>query len=750
MKPVGPSSTNPNLADGGPSVFSTGVINTGITINQAWRAGGFSFGFTGQWNTKQEYSYAEGTIVSAGASLNGSTLFNNGQGCFDGTLYWAIRRDYLAGTYVLANSPDLINWTVAAVQPPVAVTKEQSLSSPSPGMIALVHTVPDTSNNQVSPTVYYWSGTSWTATKVDTSVPSSTAGAGTQVFGYVAATGNATYPHVMYYGYNTTNSNGLTVLMVGNLTTGMTRVATLGGSGAGWTNAVCQIKVIDGVICVLPGRIYQAVALWTARVTDAINTTAAWSATLITTGNTALTDVDYHRASGQWVFSGIGGVYTSPAAGGAGSAIAPVGVPATNVLSGFSAPTAIATTVRTNVVSTTNIRVVNNVVYAFAGGMNGSSTAARGSILVSTDGVTYTPIQKIIPTGLHPISNQCYDWRCVIWTGTQYVMFTAGTGTSGVNVHANFVITSPDLSGNFETKYISDTAEIVPGTNYGCTGLTFATGAPNNGVYTLVSNTPFLGFYSSGPTTANPPTRNVGLVSSTSGWYFGSGITVPATGLISVEWVAKATANSNQFTVDLYLNGIKQFTGSPITIGQSSGDTTSLILIQFERFARLTSFDDVTFTLLDGQGLQGPLGAINIIAERPSIDVQAQWIPTETGSNANANSVRQPAMSSTSSKFVSSATTGDTDIYGTTDVIPAGYTAKAMVLEGYITQTSTTSAQVELGIKSGSTTSGKTVTTVTQNTPIFVSQVFDKDPATGAAWTATAIQNSQFSLKHIA
>ncbi|QRE00315.1 hypothetical protein [Burkholderia phage BCSR5] len=745
---------NSDLAAGdGGNIYVPGAYNTGITVNQAWKAGGFSFGFTGKWNDpNNRYAFAQGQILGASA-------FNNGQFCFDGTLYWAIRATIVIGgtpVLTLANSPDLINWTVFANQPPGALTANHSLSSPSPGQLAIVHITSGTpSAGNISPVVYYLdrAGGNWTTLMPD-AVPTTTTGATGNVAGYVGATGNPAFPHVMYYGYNSSN-NGFSALLVGNLATGMTRVATLGGSAAGWTVGVNQIKVQDGVICVLAGRHGSAPTMWSAKANDpALNTTAAWSVALMNIATQGpVTDIAYHQASGLWVAGAVtsttatSGIYTTPAAGGAGSAIAPLGGPASNSLTSFPAPPNVPMTVRSTDTGISNVYVVKNVVYAFSGS-NGNNANATGAIMTSTDGVTYTPQKRIMPLGANFKSGYAGSWRSVYWTGSQYVMCTANPNpVNNVTLNANFIIVSPDLASDYECKYASEGVEIGGiTTNGGSTGLVVATAAPTAGTFTQASAPGgALQFYSASPASN---LRNVGLVTNGGGWYL-QAAPQPATGLISAEWVARATATPNTFVVDLYINNALVGTGTPLLLGSSQADVTSLFLIQVDRFGRLTAFDDITFTLLDGKGLQGPLGPINLISRAFNQDVQDQWVPN--GAATNVQAVTQKGLSSRNDRFVSSTNAGDEDKYASTTPIPAGYTAKAVMLEGYFARTSTTNPVVQLSIESGAANarvSSGQVNINSQN-PTYVAVISDIDPATGKPWTNAAIAAARAVPTHI-
>ncbi|MGF3867630.1 hypothetical protein ACQX8V_14540, partial [Staphylococcus aureus] len=136
------------------------------------------------------------------------------------------------------------------------------------------------------------------------------------------------------------------------------------------------------------------------------------------------------------------------------------------------------------------------------------------------------------------------------------------------------------------------------------------------------------------------------------------------------------------------------------------------------------------------------------IVRRPTSDTQAQW--TKVGSaSSNALTVSQPAMSSQSANYVTSNTPGDKDIYSSTDTIPAGYSVKAVQVEGYFTKASTSTPSVSIGVISGSSESDGASFAVAGATPSYTAKIVEKDPNGNVAWTNSAVLASKPVINHI-
>jgi hypothetical protein len=670
---IGPGNA-PSGLPGSSGAPDPGTYNTGVTVNQAWTAGGFTLG-----------SYAKINSGVAASYGSGNTTYSM-QACFDGTRYWAVQ--LIGSTYNLATSTDLINWTVTATQP-TTLDSSASVSYMGGGIVAVIRSTTSTASQNV----YYTSnqGASWSTQTIFTT------SSGAVVSGAGIATGNATYPHAVIL---TTSITGTAVTVaVGTLGGTMTVVGNL---TSGTSAVMCfRPRIIGGLIIfgTSAGQFFTATAS-----SSTLNTAAAWS-----TATTAIqpTDIAYNPTSNLWVISSSTGMYTTPNSGAVGTPVA---------LTGSITPTQRYSTV-----------AMLGVVYV---GSQNVALGLQGHIITSPDGVTWTE------SGGHilPVGTSGTDWRCVLNDGSRYVLFSdSGTGV---------ISTTPDLTTNYAAQYIQDSARGSPSNNAGIYGIYTGT-APNvsTGLWTANSTffalnvgTPSGGvcsFLASTGATTNLASFNVSTA-TTYGHYF--------------ELVFTPTATVNSFNVTVYVDGTLTATYSGVAL-VGTGDTTSLVLIVLSRRNDFTVYDDMYFTVNDGVGQSGQLGQINIIARRPTTDVQAQW--TKVGSAAsNSLTVNQSAWSSQSANYLTSSNQGDKDIYASSTTIPSGYAAKAIQLEAVVSKTSTTSPVVNIGIISGSTESDSANVAISASTA-YITQVYQTDPNGNKAWTNAAVIAAEMVANHV-
>jgi hypothetical protein len=360
----------------------------------------------------------------------------------------------------------------------------------------------------------------------------------------------------------------------------------------------------------------------------------------------------------------------------------------------------------------------------------------QGHIITSPDGLAWTE------SGGHiiPVGTSGTDWRSAFYDGSQYVL--CSDATTGV------IATTPDMQTNFQSKYIMDPTETVPGTNYAyyypgllCT----ATAVTSATAFTTGTNMICVGVNA-----AASGARVVGI-SYSSNAYETATSSVPTSTLTHYYEIVgiSSSGTTNGFTLYMYIDGVLVTTGTAVRQLTGPTDTVYNFVITLGRSSRFTQIDDLYFTLNDGQGLVGPIGVINIVAQRPETDIQAQWVKTGSASS-NSGSVNQSALSSQSSNYVSSSNAGDKDIYGTTDVLPQGYTPKAIMTEAFFTKTSTTVPTVSLGTLSGSTEVDGTGVSITGATATYVNQIVERDPNGNAAWTAYGVNSAKFVLNHTA
>jgi hypothetical protein len=695
MRYMGASTSNTS-GNGSASVPDLGHFNTGITVNQAWQAGGFTYGFFAKFNSGVNASYGAGQSIT-------NTLFNSAAVCFDGTKYWAIQ--LLGGAYNVATSTDLISWTVTPTQP-TAMSANASLSYVGNNTIVVILS---TSTSNALP-IYYTNnnGSSWSNQIIANAFPS----AGSTVVGAAAATGNATYPHVVWGASGITNG-GIASIYVGTIGGTMTQISSFSGSGSGYFTMAFPIRNIGGYLCVLPGMNGTSKML-TAQASNAnLNTAGAWSTMTSSAATPVIVDVDYIPSSNLWVFATLSGIYTAPNAGAAGTIVPLTGT--------------VTLTSRYTTAAMTNVRVIGSTVVA---------VGASGHIITSTDGITWTESGgHILPVG---VSGS--DWRNLLYNGSQYVLFS--DQTNGV------IATTPDLQTNYVVKYVAEPAENSAWVNGNGHSAVYAGTAPSpsTGQWAVTNN-----FFGIAVGSLSAGTRAVHVVSAPTGTEGTFNITNANTIFGHYyELVCIATATANTFTHQIYVDGSLVYTSgnTGYVMGSSTSDTTSLLILALDRFATFTAYDDIYFTLNDGLGLSGPLGVVNIVAQRPTTDSQAQWVKSGSAAS-NSLSVNQPAMSSQSVNYVNSTNGGDKDIYTTTDVLPAGYTPKAVQNEAYFTKTSTSAPVVSVGSISGASESDSSTVTISGTGATYVSQIQEKDPNGNVAWTAANVNALKFAINHV-
>lgn len=680
-----------------------GYFNTGITVNQAWLAGGVTWGFGIKFNGGVVASYGSGTLV-------GTATGNSSAACFDGTRYWAIQLTG-ASTFNVVTSTDLKNWSVTIAQPG-SINGATTLSYLGNGVVAAIGITTETALVNI----WYTSnnGASWSSqTLISPNIGGSDMGTAIQ-------TGNATYPHAVM-AFSQTASGSATSpggIFVGTVGGTMQQVITIQPSVG--IQATCVPRVIGGLLMFMSGTGAANTRFYSATASNAaLNTAGAWStATVASSYNVIPTDIAYNPVSNLWVIATNKGIWTFPNTGAAGTPVAPTG--------------AQTLTQRYSTVAMQNIYMVGTTMV---------SLGAQGHIITSTDGVTWTESGgHLLAVGISGI-----DWRTTIYDGSRYVLFS--DTTSGV------IATTPDLQTNYVAQYALEPAEVAQ-----------ALGATVLGTALVPGPAPSLttGQWSPGTSGSNVAMLQIGPVSAGTRPFildaFNTGVSL-LSGSIStttlyhyVEMKLIKTAGTvNSFSVALYIDGTLIGTSASVSYGGTS-DTTSLLIMVFQRNGVFTAIDDIYLTLDDGVAgtLQGPLGIVNIVAQRPETDTQAQWVKSGSAAS-NSLSVNQTALSSISANFVSSSTIGDKDIYGSTDALPVGYTPKAVQTEAYFTKTTTSNPTVSVGIVSGGTEVDGTQATIagSAGAVAFVTQVQEKDPNGSVAWTPTTINAAKFAITHV-
>jgi hypothetical protein len=681
MFPIG-ANTSPTNTPGSATFAGVGYYNTGITINQAWTAGGFTMGFSGKFNSTIFASYG------AGATNNSS------QACFDGTLYWAIR--LISAAFTVCTSPDLKNWTATPAQPATAMSAQSTLSYMGSGVVMVV--------GMAYNATLYCSYTSNTGSSWSTQ---STGSATNPSYGIGFPTGNSTYPHAVMI--SSSNTGGLYVGSLGGTLSPITTFPAATQNVAGRPRTFGTLLVANYVGST--GAVNLAMA---TNSNASLNTAGAWTVGVssVTTLGTPM-DIAYSSISNLWILTTTNGIYTIPNSGVSGTPTAISGT--------FTA------TSRYTTVGMLNVSVVGSTVIA---------TGQQGHIVTSADGgITW------VESGGHiiPVGTAGTDWRCAIYDGTKYILFS--DPTNGI------IATTPDLQTYYQCMYGQEGAESSSYSYLNRVGVCGCSGAFGS-TFTLTTNTG----YGIGSGAVSGGSRIVTLyyTSTAAGT---TTLTVPGTTLThyyEMKFV-KDPATVNNFFMNLYVDGtlvIANATSQPF--GNSAADTTSLIIMVVTSGGQWSQYDDMYFTVDDGVAgqLQGPLGVINIVNSPPTTDVSDQWVKNGSAAS-NSLSVNQPALSSQSANFVSSSNSGDKDVYSSANTVPAGYTVKAVQVEGYFTKTSTTAPVANIGIVSGGAEVDSANATMSGTSAVYVSQVQSTNPNGNVAWTNTTAIAAQIALNHV-
>lgn len=667
----------------------TGIVATGVTVNQAYVAGGFTFG-------------ASGTFYAGGVRAVNSSAGAGARICYDGTNYWSLVQN-ASGTWQICTSPDLKTWTAVSAQTPVTATSATAMTFSYMGS-GTVMVVPSVSSANFA--VYFTSngGTSWSTQTIAT-------GSAAVVYGAGCATGNATYPHVVTIG-NSNSGSAVTGVYVGTLGGTMTLV-TPGGQYSGTT--VFVPRVINGYIYAHNG----ASGFFSAQASNAsLNTTGAWTSWSSTM--TGIVDLLYLQSANVFVGASTSlspYIFTIPNTGGSGTPVPPT----------TGAKTSVYTTVGIAglVASSTGSAVVGFPASASTFTCVTSTSAASGS---------WTNVTKILNGTSYAFSQAFLD-------GTNQIV---GMGNPGATSTNQLLVSTSDGTNSWQVRYASG---FTPGASGGFSGLGLisTTAAPANNTQMTI-NTGCALVNCSAPSGGNSTVSlytassqntaaatSVQSISNLTHYYEMRGVAVGGT--------------TNSFTISWYIDGTLIGTVGNVAFGTGTSDTTSPLVITLPRSGCFQQVDDFYLTLDDGTNLVGPLGPTNIVTRRPTADVQAQWTRSGTAAS-NALSVNQPALSSQSTNNVNTYTDGAKDIYSSTDTVPSNYKIKAVQVEAFFTKTSTVAPVVNVGVKSGSVEVDSANVTI-NGTNTLVSAILQNDPNTGTAWTQTGANNSQIVLNKV-
>lgn len=690
LRPIVYASDDNTTLPGASGATDIGYINTGVTVNQAWQAGGITVG-------------ASATLYQSGRFLPGNGAASSGASCnrvlaFDGTLYWALQ-----ATSVWT-SPDLVNWTQTPSTPTAILGTTSSIYYMGSGVVM----VTAGGSFQTNLTVAFTSnrGASWTTQTLFTqSTTYATYGAG-------IATGNPSFPHVIVVGYGTSTSNH--GVYVGTLGGTFTKVSSASIAFSG--SPFC--KLVNGYLICGAGGV-----LFSAKANDPnLNTAGAWT---VTTGFSAtMVDMDFYPKANAWIAVDSRATPFVASLVNPGTSAAPL------------PPTSPTCTPISNNSFGCNVTIIGETCIATGGTTTGSSSL----YLYSTDGATWNTKFTVAPiTGAtYPIafSGQYFGWVSAIYDGSKFIKI--GTGSRAT--FPCIIATSPDGINNWQIVYCADQATGSQG-GYAGFGFVTSTTAPQSGTAWQIGTSRALINADSSLNLA------VWGASTTTALTTVTGLTTPATHYYEIT-LTPVAGNPNQFTFTVSVDQQVKYTSPAYIFGSSASDTTSVLVVTFPRSSRLSNWDDLYITLNDGNGLVGPLGTVNIQTLRPSSDAQAQWTPGGVTQSSNAQTVRSSALSQALG-YVTTSTDGASDQYSTADTVLSNYSVLAAKVETFVEKTSVSPPVVTVGLKSGEVEVDSPQITVNNSTYAMISQIVEKDPNTNANWTPTSIGAAKATVTKI-
>lgn len=693
-----------NGSDAATTVGATGAtdigyLNTGITVNQAWTAGGFSWGASA--------THYSGSAIQIGAAGTGGP---SGQalGCidFDGTNYWAC-----TSATKIAKSTDLLNWTNTTAQPS-GITLSSTVSFMGSGTIMVVPQTATPTTLAVSYTTN--GGTSWATQTLATGITTTT---GAQ-YGIGFATGNPTYPHGILIGISDNSAaNGL---YIGTL--GGTFVQVIGGTAYTMGFFVPRPVVVNGYIYTTDASNNATSAgFYSAPVSGAINTAGAWTKWALNNVPNP-SQLAYFQGADLFIIGSVtNGAFTIPNTGGVGTPVP---------------PTAAATASNPyTAAGVYGIAASSSTAVIFPDALN--SISANNTILTSTDAVTWSPQFKIWPNLGGATLN---GWCTVFYDGTQYV----AVGAVGNAAHSQILISTDDGVNNWRIRYASDTSSNGTTGGFSGLGVCTASAAPTSGG-TWTTGTAACWLNTTVPSAGS---ATVSFFTTTNSATAASTKSVTTSGALTHYYNIQAVAvggTANTFNISWYVDGVLSATSSNVALGTGTGDTTSLLILNFPRSGGWQQFDDVYLTLDNGVGMTG-VQTIYCTARRPTNDVQDQWAPT--GQATNSLATNQQALSSRSDRYVSTYTDGAQDKYSSSDAVQTTYKVKAVQIEGYFKRLSTVSPTAKVSLISNGQQVDSTAVTV-GTTDILASAIVENDPNGNIAWTPGSVSNTQFSVTKV-
>lgn len=140
-------------------------------------------------------------------------------------------------------------------------------------------------------------------------------------------------------------------------------------------------------------------------------------------------------------------------------------------------------------------------------------------------------------------------------------------------------------------------------------------------------------------------------------------------------------------------------------------------------------------------------GDIRCITRMPASDVSVQFSRSTGATNF---SCVDEAQQNAATDYVSSATPGHEDFYGIAAISSTPIATIAVTTRAYMQKSDAGARTASVQMKSGATTVSSNTATLASSSWGWTWRTDTTDPATGAAWTAVAVQNAQVGVKVIA
>lgn len=711
LKLIGPyaavSSEFPNQA-GGPADF--GTVDTGLTINQVWLAGGFSVYANLTFNSGTQIQVANSQI---------------GQISFDGVAtYWAIIN--IGTSAHVASSSDCVNWSSTTASPSnISVTGGVFLSIQGSG--STVTLVVCNSQSTATGTSSYSYSTNLGITWAQATLPA--LGSGTSVVAVGASfTGSSTTPYVLDVVGNGTLVSGLYTQASPTATPAkiIGTVFTPNASGDGYVrgkfipeaNCFAMVSYAGGTAVTSASTWYVVPS--TADMTQATN----YKAAAVLTGQRDLTFFN-----GNWYSCGNLGIFSAPPA-------------STGPVTG---PTAAWTAVLPTTAGTVFVQAMaTNGTVLVAVGTDPANTSV-GALWVSSNGTTWVKVNRFIrfTVGI--------AFQNIIWDGSKFILFSGtnggivATSTDGYEWFPIFVTdfteTASGVGGIFQmfngtlstSGGVAGVAALNPG---GIAGVGFNVGPISSAVRTV-----------SGVTNLLQGTANASQVIQVS-----ASINIsPLTHNYEIMFVSGATVNT--FTIQYFIDSVAIGPPTTASVLAPTTDTTTHVLVCLPRYGTFTVIDDLVVSTKAGTTNIPPLGVANISRNLPSSDSQAQWMhggsQVSNAAAVNQGSVSNASANAAANNFVTSDTIGNKDIYTMSSSVPATFTVTAVQVEANFTKASSAAPGVTVGVVSDASETDSSTTIINATSlasPTHVSIISEVDPATGLPWTNAGALASKVSI----